>query len=748
MDTAGVPADPKLRSAVLSFRSELSQLALNPGFKGKPRGEAIQALDIRLKQFGRPEADAEEILDSLLEKKILHLVKGRILPAARAVRRTSEQRKAAFEEFVTEVAARTAEGAEGRRLLAQLIRMMTRLHGVHRVKTSRGEGVFIGTAMDFVSGYPTVTTGVAVIVGKKRLSAYRLTSKRISLTWENDWPEIRLNLANARENRLDTEGLDGSRLVGDVTYSVLFEAARNSASASMALSRRREQIEIYIGHSLSGKKWNSLRQSLARRKPIGRMAHMSIVGMLDPDIRRIALRNPFATFGFYRWLKNADAETFRRRAQMSEAFPVFTYHLEKLDSVIRNGEPLIPALQTLTGLDAQRIKRFRGVHWQRLGRAMRALVSDSDHPGDRRSKNLAEIDPSRFPTSRKEWVAYSDLVSWGMIELLPHTKKRAALAAMSKNWVGYHELQRRDFQQSINDTAESLLSLIDHHLSTGSRGSTEMQELAGRILDHVAGENFGLKRLRLFNEAWHKGTGRRSTRLRELRKAAFGEERNASWKPLTAGAFACEKGRLVWLTDELQLLEEGNHMHHCVGSYWRYCVNGTSHIAQVHGADGSRSTVEFEISEEGRALVRQHHSYYDKDPSAYCHEVVAKFLSKHRKTRFEIAQGDPGIHHADVRRVRASEALIEELKELYADCLPMGFLNEIHAEGRLWMKENPDVCIEIVEAARRAREQRIHVAPAVAPAHQPRHRQGPAAVSVVEEDGDDLVGHQSIAAAS
>jgi hypothetical protein len=513
-------------------------------------------------------------------------------------------------------------------------------------------------------------------------------------------------------------------------YTVLTDATRKSENASARLSRQREQIEAFIGLSLNGHRWNSFRMSLSRRKNMGRFAHMSLVGMLDPDIRRIATRDPSATFSFYQWVGNADAETVRRRAQMSEAFPVFTCHMRKLDDVIRNGEPLIPALEKLTGLDAQRLRRMRGVHWQRLGRALRALVNEGGEYAP--PSKLSSIDPSRFPTNRTEWNAFSEVAHWDIVSSLPEAKRQAARDAMSRNWVGYQELKTRDFQQSINDTAENLLSLMDNHFSTASRPHEVKRELAMKILDHVAGDNFGLKRLRLFNEAWHKGTGQRSIKLRELKKEVFGEDRIATWKPLTEEAFECESGRLVWLTDEMQLLDEGKHMHHCVGSYWSLCVRGESHIAQVLASDGSRSTVEFRIF-DGRAAVNQNYTYYDKNPSDLCHAVVSKFLAKHRKTKFEIVKGDPGTRHG-TKVEKASDAAIDRLKAIYADCLPMSFMDEMQEDGRRWMEANGGLSFEAAEKARRDRENREYYE-RHPPRRRRRRRPRPAAVAVAEDDG-------------
>jgi hypothetical protein len=84
-------------------------------------------------------------------------------------------------------------------------------------------------------------------------------------------------------------------------------------------------------------------------------------------------------------------------------------------------------------------------------------------------------------------------------------------------------------------------------------------------------------------------------------------------------------------------------------------------------------------------MVNQNYTYYDKNPSEVCHAVVSKFIAKHRKTKFEIVQGDPGTRR-EVKVERASDEAIEALKAIYADCLPISFMNEIEADGRRWRR--------------------------------------------------------------
>jgi hypothetical protein len=701
-------ADRGLTNALRSFRSNLSGLTALNGTYGRRREDAASELRFALKRFGRDDLDAEDILDDLLEQKVVYLVKGVIRPASRVVKRTREESQAAYDQFVDTVAERATEDAEGRRLLKVLIRRMARLHGVHRISGADGPGIFVSTAMDFISGQPTTTKGVAAVYSPRGLKVFNVSAERIRLEWNGDWPIFGIDFSDLNADNKATKEIRGVKLVGSGGIP-LVGASYQSASALRRLHQRREDIESFIGLTLDGHKWNGLRMSLRGGKHLGRMIQRSLLGILDPEIRRIALRNPFATHAFYQWIKTGSRETIRRRSQMSEEYPFFTSLMPKLDETIRNGEPLLPALAKVSGLDIPRVKRLRGVHWQRLGGTARELI-DPDDGGEystSRTWDLMKIEPERLPASRNEWSAWSRLVNWPILEHLPEERRQAARNAISRNWLGYHDLHKKDFAQALSDTAENLVTLIDHHVSTGKRQESATKVLKGAILRHVAGDNFGLKRLRLFNEAWHKGAGQRAVELREIRKKVFGEERIAKWNPLTEGVFKCEAGRLVWMTDELELLEEGKRMNHCVASYWSHCVDGRSHIAQVHATDGTRSTVEFGIDGRGRLSVSQHHTYGDKAPSGTCATVVSKFMVKHRQTKFEVSMGDRGNRLDEERRAIVSEDLVVALKNAYSNCLPVAFLETVHARGRLWMGANPDVCLEVAESARQVRAEQI-----------------------------------------
>lgn len=701
MTAQGIPLheEERCRNAVASFRAALSAVARTGRYPGRERVAATRDLMFALRRYGAAEVDPDDVLDSMISGGLCVERKGRIIPAARAKRRTSEERIEAFEAFVTNVAERACDDPDGRAALQSLIRRMTRLNWAHRVETQRGPGVLIPTKLAFVARQPAVTEGLAVILLSDTIIALNVLGDRIKTDWQGDHPVLSVDISGLRQVKSIGQAVMSMRLVGGGEILPLSRAAHSSAKALRGLVQNREAIETYIGVSLEASRWRGLSMSLGRPPNKQGIARRILVALLDPDLRRIALRNPFATYDFYFWLKKAGPETQLRRAQMSDAFPVFTAWLEELDDTVRDGQPLLPALERFSCLTIPHLRRLRGVHWQRLGGAVRNLIGDSDIE-EGPNRDLLLVHPDRLPSNRKEWACFSKLSSWSPVDLRGD-ERRAFFSAASSNWVGYAELVDKDFGQALYDAASQLLTVVDHRLSGGMREGVVATATTRKLFMRLAGPNFGLKRLRRFNEAWHKGVGPRVMALRQLRRTAFGEERAASWKPLTKGDFICDYGRLVWLTDEDQLAVEGTVMSHCVGSYWARCISGESHIAQVHASDGARSTVEFGVDGQGKVILAQHHARFDSRPSASCDAVVDAYMSKSRKTKFEIGKGERRVHFDTTYVTNVDPNVAAAVREAYADCLSEQDLIWFDDLGRRWRGAYPELPLESVKGYRR-----------------------------------------------
>lgn len=97
---------------------------------------------------------------------------------------------------------------------------------------------------------------------------------------------------------------------------------------------------------------------------------------------------------------------------------------------------------------------------------------------------------------------------------------------------------------------------------------------------------------------------------------------NVEWKPLL-GEFSADGCHVRELSSSDALHEEGLQMRHCVGGYWKKCVNGTSRIFSMETIDG-RSTVELS-NNGGGWVVRQHYGEMNKR-IPYAHQMFSRLL--------------------------------------------------------------------------------------------------------------------------
>lgn len=664
----GQPVDETMRSFVIRMRTHLSRNPRRSATEPKMR-EMLASMISSTRNF--PAVAAEVLLTALLDARIL-VRRQKRLACATAVRRGGpEDRVRRFEEYVNSVADRCGLGEVATWRLKTLIRMLANVDSAHVVETRSGPGVLVPSAISLGRDEIEVTGAFVIMFDPMRASApcfLTVGSRDIHV----EWRELRY-LVGSVDVHLDnpprrTALLKDWRLFGSPASSDPFVGA---TSAVRNLLKNRAAIEAFVGEPLANRKWNALCKSLRPRGQAMRIASIRLTSMLDPVIRRVALRNPCATYESYSQIASGDASSFERRRQFSESYPIFTALLPEIDETVVKGEPVLPVLAKLTGLPIPHLKRLRGVHWQKLGGHARMLIEDVE--GSTVYEVLKTIPVDRMPQSRRDWISLDHLSHWrGMVGI---AQWRALITAASRNWEGYVDLAKADFWHALDDTANALQSVFSgampYYATPASRIVRE------RVILEVCGENFGLKRMKAFTNVWHKGEARRTALTSSFRRIVF-EQEPASWDPLTPEGFASSSGSMTWLLNEDELAREGQEMNHCVGSYWSYCARGESHIAQVFAKDGSRSTVEFRIDPDGTLAMAQHHTYRDAKPSPSCTAVVRAFLKAQSGRTFDIVPGKGRQGYVqDTRPKPLPPEMIEQLVEAYSDCVSVEFLRSL-----------------------------------------------------------------------
>jgi hypothetical protein len=87
----------------------------------------------------------------------------------------------------------------------------------------------------------------------------------------------------------------------------------------------------------------------------------------------------------------------------------------------------------------------------------------------------------------------------------------------------------------------------------------------------------------------------------------------------------------VSLGNAAELAEEGRRMQHCVGSYWRHCFLGESHIVSLRKPNGeSLSTLEIRIPANGtrQCNIAQHRAQRNQNPASELLKVESSLCAK------------------------------------------------------------------------------------------------------------------------
>lgn len=138
---------------------------------------------------------------------------------------------------------------------------------------------------------------------------------------------------------------------------------------------------------------------------------------------------------------------------------------------------------------------------------------------------------------------------------------------------------------------------------------------------------YGLGRLAAMTRHWRAGFARYSVRgLPTAAGEAAEAPRPLSWSPVLAGTHRRGPYRVLELTSQADLEQEGHCLGHCVGTYTANCLCWGSAVFSVRDRFGrSLSTFEVQLADSGPVLV-QHKALGNREPPAAEQALVAAFL--------------------------------------------------------------------------------------------------------------------------
>lgn len=374
------------------------------------------------------------------------------------------------------------------------------------------------------------------------------------------------------------------------------------------------------------------------------LAHF-LFGALDQDLRRLCLKSPQSSIELYQWFSVASVRKRLRRRQAAEAFPFFVKDLQSLEAVIDNGGELLPALAKKTKLPVTILRRLRGQPWQRMLPYMQMNYS-MPWPFSS-SVRLSWCLPEKVPNTRKDWKGFSNFHTILKLPGERHEKLMREVSLLaSQDWGLFNYDQNiRRVEDALRDIRQNLIGAIRPHVRDLTsiinrwEGDTQADTCIGEFITIAMMMGKKPSRVLQVTDEWHERMFPIRQRLADLRyQILHGDVEKAdleSWLPLDENYTGSDGGRLVWLTTPEALECEGLSMHHCVGSYTNRCLIERSHIAQVFGASGGRSTVEFQLFKEAvkdghewRLRVIQNYTFHDKAAPTDCAAVVQNFMQE------------------------------------------------------------------------------------------------------------------------
>lgn len=660
----GMPSDPALRSLAVQIRYHLSGTRHRRWYGLKPSSFVRSVFKPRQVKTAMAIWNALEEAGSIARDDFTFafVVKGRLKPV------DAEAKRKNYQAMVDGVAARLCVSVDARVRMAELFSRIRTIYGVHVARFGRGNAVVVPSSITVTPEGPFMASAFAVMVSPEGLLARDVPREAISQSFDGGTYRLALDEKLCSTNEDLQAKLDECYISPFTTRpsALPSAAAKLTRAAILSVGRQKAECAAFVGEAMSGKGWLSFMGSLRRTQPLGHAFSRVLFRTLDPEVRRAAMRNPVSTAASYSWLCGGP-----RRIQASAVYPVLTPLLPAVEAEIDRGDSLNEALSRVTGLPVPVLRRLAGMTWQKLGRVYGALSEGSR--GCDLFEMLACLPPERVPMTRRDWQA-AIAVSGRLAGVFGVPPPAGIVAAAAKDWGAFVALGDSGLFQAFDDAAFAVQTAVDGEWRSGEARSRLMTCPAARAIGKaIAGDGAGLGRLRRFNADWHRGEARRTAAMKVVKRRVFGE-RLVSWKPLwPQGSFECQAGTLEFLCDEDRLAKEGAELCHCVGSYWRHCLSGGSHIASVRGADGGRSTVEISFCEEGLAVV-QHRAARNGDPTQACERAVQSFLMAAKgKVRLEdFRQG-----RDEVKELRESgflaavgETDANEILRMYDDCLP------------------------------------------------------------------------------
>jgi hypothetical protein len=236
---------------------------------------------------------------------------------------------------------------------------------------------------------------------------------------------------------------------------------------------------------------------------------------------------------------------------------------------------------------------------------------------------LDPLPPEKVPVTELDWNAFHSIY----LGLAFEDERNEERQAVKMRWL--EEAARMGWQKAyaklaaIEGGLDALADVFDFLDEIGSAGDWldaqtgkeipwENWRIESRKRWLRAPESLGMFRLLEASVRWHR------VLWTEAGLPEDSDTRRTAWPYLLAQPLALGDGIMaVSLGNAGELADEGRRMQHCVGSYWRHCFLGGSHIVSLRDHRGdSLSTLEIRLPENGsrNCSIVQHRAYRNQTP--------------------------------------------------------------------------------------------------------------------------------------
>lgn len=373
------------------------------------------------------------------------------------------------------------------------------------------------------------------------------------------------------------------------------------------------------------------------------------------------------------WAAHTDRYFCRNRHQAIVAFPIFAMLIvqfpdvpihKEIEAAIDRGDPLVAALSSRFSISKRIIRLLRGKKPCLIGRDWLT------HPFDLLTA-VAMIPSEKLPRTPDEWRQLRHFWQWCVETSVPNCLFRQLRAPLddpiSRHMLvglcsaGYAVSSRRvrkllGESQTHPSTLSDYFDFVFDWCMEGT-GIRQVKEITGEMLRDELLTHYSALELIRQSEQWHRVITQLSAAERYPEKDEYLEQ----WPSLPGLPLRVNELTVVSLTNPIALHAEGCRLNHCVGSYFRSCVLGHSHIVSVRNSNGdSLSTAEiyFRVNEVEilSVTVAQHQGTANSDPEPRCSAALNAALAILRSTQMRPMLSDIQTFH--VRRREQVRAML------------------------------------------------------------------------------------------